>query len=142
MKSIVPVCIAAALAACTPLRHTIEPYASDAEQARALEERAIASCAPLRAGVLPTHAFTTDGCSMWPDGDWVACCIEHDFAYWCGGDASLRLAADDALRRCVRRLGHEQMAPWMYLGVRAGGAAWLPFPWRWGYGWDWPHRNE
>ncbi len=25
------------------------------------------------------------------------------------------------------------------LGVRAGGPAWLPFPWRWAYGWDYCH---
>jgi hypothetical protein len=24
-----------------------------------------------------------------------------------------------------------------YVGVRVGGPAWMPFPWRWGYGWDW-----
>jgi hypothetical protein len=29
----------------------------------------------------------------------------------------------------------------MYIGVRIGGHAWLPTPWRWGYGWYWPQSG-
>lgn len=35
--------------------------------------------------------FTSDGCSVFPDGTlkekdlWLSCCIEHDRAYWLGG---------------------------------------------------------
>jgi len=26
----------------------------------------------------PPHKFKSDGCSCWPDGNWVECCVEHD----------------------------------------------------------------
>lgn len=128
-------------AGCAPVRHTIEPYAGDAAQAQALEARAAAACAPVRPdGVLPPRRFTTDGCSLWPDGEWRQCCIEHDIAYWCGGPAAARDKADLLLRACVVAAGREDAAAWMYYAVRLGGGPLLPFPWRWGYGWDWPDR--
>jgi hypothetical protein len=130
-------------AGCTPLHHAIEPYRSDPAQAAIVETRAAAYCAALRpAGRLPPRDFTTDGCSMFPDGRWVQCCVEHDFAYWCGGSASQRLEVDRGLQDCVAALGQPETAWWMNLGVRAGGHPWWPFPWRWGYGWDWPHGYE
>ena len=81
--------------------------------------------------------FTTDVCSMWPDGTWATCCIEHDIAYWCGGPAEARERADDAFRACMRAEGGPCLSTLSYVGVRVGGPAWMPFPWRWGYGWDW-----
>lgn len=87
--------------------------------------------------VVPPKAFTTDRCSMWPDGDWWSCCVTHDAAYWCGGSYADRKRADAELARCVGgRLGSL-----MYAGVRVGGASWLPTPFRWGYGWDWPQAG-
>ena len=131
--------LATALAACTPLRHSIEPYESDAGAARALEARAQSSCAAARGdGRLPPYPFTTDGCSLWFDGEWQPCCVEHDTAYWCGGSYDQRLEADRRLRECVAELQHDGVAGWMYFGVRLGGGSLSPFPWRWGYGWDWP----
>jgi len=130
-------------AGCTPLRHTIVPYESDPLQSRIIEARAIERCAAVRAdGTLPGYSFTTDGCSVWPDGDWVDCCVEHDLAYWCGGDAEARATADEGLRSCIGGLGYPRMAQWVYMGVRIGGHPLLPFPWRWGYGWDWPYRYD
>ena len=126
---------------CTPLHHSIAPYESDPVEARAIEARANGHCGAMRAGgPLPPYAFTTDGCSAWPDGDWVRCCVEHDFAYWCGGSAEQRQAADAEFRECLIGAGHDTLATWMYYGVRFGGHPWWPFPWRWGYGWDWPYR--
>ena len=35
--------------------------------------------------------FTSDGCSLFPDGDikdralWCDCCLAHDISYWRGG---------------------------------------------------------
>ena len=128
-------------AGCAPMRHSIEPYATDPAQARTLEARASASCARARAdGVLPPRSFTTDGCSLWPDSGWRECCIEHDVAYWCGGEASARKRADRSLRECVAAGGHESAAAWMYYAVRFSGHPLWPFTWRWGYGWDWPGR--
>ena len=103
---------------------------------------------------------------------WEHCCISHDRAYhwaggnwaggnWAGGakDApesyALRLAADKALRHCVREAGRERipelaarygltveqieamykvLAETMFDAVRVGGPPCSGLPWRWGYG--------
>lgn len=128
-------------AGCTPLHHSIAPYENDPLEARQVEVRASEHCTAMRTGGgPPPHGFTTDGCSAWPDGDWVSCCVVHDFAYWCGGNAEQREAADDGMRQCLIALGYPRLAGWMYLGVRLGGHPWSPFPWRWGYGFEWPYR--
>jgi hypothetical protein len=100
---------------------------------------AIAFCKQQRLNEpLPPHPFTTDQCSAWPDGDWYACCIEHDYAYWCGGSAKQRAIADNQLKRCVKAKGHPVMGKIMHWGTRLGGLSIWPLPWRWGYGWEWP----
>ncbi|MDA8100679.1 MAG: hypothetical protein M0042_13770 [Nitrospiraceae bacterium] len=87
--------------------------------------------------------FTSDGCSLFPDGTlrdrakWCSCCLEHDIAYWRGGTGKERKQADEALRDCVReRTGDQALAETMYVGVRAGGHPAFPTWYRWGYGWD------
>ncbi len=99
----------------------------------------LAACATLSA---PPAPFTTDGCSLFPDrapagqADWCDCCLAHDLAYWRGGTAEQRLAADQALRACVaRRSGSHALAEAMFVGVRAGGGPELRTPFRWGYAW-------
>lgn len=86
--------------------------------------------------------FTTDGCSKYPDRststgqDWCSCCVAHDRAYWRGGSEADRLKADEELRRCVEdKTGDASRAALMFRGVRLGGGAHLPTPFRWGYGW-------
>jgi hypothetical protein len=86
--------------------------------------------------------FTTDGCSMFPDRslsgktDWCACCLAHDLAYWRGGTAAERLAADRELEHCVTTAsGSPALAETMLAGVRAGGGPYFITPYRWGYGW-------
>ena len=88
--------------------------------------------------------FVSDGCSLFPDGDWRDCCVEHDRAYHKGGTGQERLAADRALRRCVAARGHPVVAWIMYRGVRLGGLSVLPTPFRWGFGHKWPrsHRRK
>jgi len=128
---------------CVPMRHTIDPYDSDPVQARLLEARASARCASGRTdGSLPSYGFTTDGCTLWSDGVWRECCIEHDIAYWCGGSEMARAQADGRLRECVASAGHPTAAAWMYYGTRLGGSPMSPFSWRWGYGWNWPYRYD
>lgn len=88
--------------------------------------------------------FTTDGCSVFPDGTleqqslWVNCCIRHDLAYWKGGTYAQRLAADRALEACVAQVGQPDIATVMLAGVRVGGSPFYPTSYRWGYGWPWP----
>lgn len=86
--------------------------------------------------------FTTDGCSRFPDHslisnhDWCHCCVAHDLAYWRGGTAEERLAADEALRDCVEATTHNRaLADVMFAGVRAGGGPYFYTSYRWGYGW-------
>jgi len=87
--------------------------------------------------------FQSDGCSLFPDGTWAdrnkwcGCCQQHDIAYWQGGTAAQRQAADEALRGCVlEKTGDARLAETMYLGVRAGGHPVFPTWYRWGYGWS------
>ena len=85
--------------------------------------------------------FTTDGCSSFPDGTkehselWLSCCSRHDLAYWQGGIAQQRVAADQQLKQCVEQVGEPSIAAIMLAGVRVGGTPYLPTKFRWGYGW-------
>ncbi len=88
------------------------------------------------------RAFTSDGCSLFPDGElkdraqWCDCCLIHDIAYWQGGTSEDRQRADEALRKCViDRTKSEALADLMYDGVRAGGHPAFPTWYRWAYGW-------
>lgn len=87
--------------------------------------------------------FSSDGCSLFPDGSsgdragWCDCCLSHDISYWQGGTAEERTKADEALRDCVLlRTKDKALAETMYLGVRAGGHPAFPTWYRWGYGWS------
>jgi hypothetical protein len=88
--------------------------------------------------------FTTDGCSLFPNGTaeqkdlWLACCIDHDLAYWMGGTSVERERADRQLKECVVHAGEPDIARLMLAGVRVGGTPYLPTSFRWGYGWPWP----
>ena len=93
-----------------------------------------------------THAgdlkpFTTDGCSIFPDGKlqqqslWANCCIRHDLAYWKGGTDKERLKADIELEACVAKVGEKEIAGIMLAGVRVGGSPYSIMSYRWGYGW-------
>jgi hypothetical protein len=86
--------------------------------------------------------FTSDGCSLFPDGTlkdrnlWCDCCQQHDLAYWQGGSIDERQQADTSLHDCVSaRTGDQQLAEIIYLGARTGGHPAFPTWFRWGYGW-------
>ncbi len=88
------------------------------------------------------HDFTSDGCSLFPDGNvkdralWCDCCLAHDIAYWQGGTKEDRKHADEVLRECVlESTGSKALADMMYDGVRAGGHPAFLTWYRWGYGW-------
>ena len=93
--------------------------------------------------------FTTDGCSMFPDrsalsaADWCSCCVAHDLAYWRGGTAEERLAADQALQACVLRASNNAaLADLMFAGVRSGGGPYFHTSYRWAYGWPYGRGYE
>lgn len=80
---------------------------------------------------------------------WEACCTRHDRAYHRAGGANdpdesitARLAADNALKACVRTAGdgdedptpYNVIAQTMFLAVRIGGGPCSGLSWRWGYG--------
>jgi len=86
---------------------------------------------------------------MFPDrapvgkADWCRCCLLHDLAYWRGGTADERLAADQEFRRCVAAASDSApLAEVMFAGVRAGGAPYFFTPYRWGYGWPYGRMYE
>ena len=86
--------------------------------------------------------FTSDGCSLSPDGTfeqkelWLSCCTAHGYSYWQGGTYEERLVADKELRQCVAKVGKPHVARLMLAGVRVGGSPYFPTPFRWGYGWS------
>lgn len=89
------------------------------------------------ASLLDPPGFKTDGCSLWPDGNYRDCCVEHDRAYFIGGGLKDRRKADNELFNCVRAKGrayNKVVAPFIWFGVRIGGIGWLPTPFRWGFG--------
>lgn len=85
--------------------------------------------------------FTSDGCSVFPDGTyqqnqlWLSCCEAHDYAYWKGGTYQQRNLADQELQHCVGQVGEPGIAMIMLAGVRVGGNPYVPAKFRWGYGW-------
>ncbi len=104
---------------------------------RLLAALALALLLALPAHAEPDRPFVSDGCSLWPDGDWGQCCKAHDWAYWQGGTYWDRVHADAQLGECVGG----PMGWLMSVGVRLGGAAILPTRFRWGFGYDWPRAG-
>lgn len=86
--------------------------------------------------------FTSDGCSLFPDGSfnntkrWAHCCHAHDIDYWQGGTKAQRLTSDKRLEQCVSDAGLPGLGQLMFLGVRLGGIPMAPTSFRWGYGWS------
>lgn len=81
--------------------------------------------------------FKSDGCSLFPDGKYLDCCVEHDRAYFAGGSWTMRWRADKKLFKCVaakKGFEYKIIAPLMWAGVRLGGVHFLPTPFRWGFG--------
>jgi hypothetical protein len=113
-----------------PLCWCVAPYASAVQEPEQLQ------------------AFSSDGCSMFPNGTlqeqalWLDCCTAHDRAYWLGGTYQERLKADEDLRLCVADLGQRAVATVMLLGVRVGGSPYWPTSYRWGYGWLYPRGYQ
>ncbi len=132
---IVPLLLPVLMSACA---HEIQPEVL-AQYDAPLKSVAAERCLQRRGDpvLVPTKEFRTDGCSLWSDGDWQSCCVDHDMEYWCGGTASERKDFDRMLGTCVADKEHPVLGPTMGVFVRVGGLWVLPTPWRWGYGWPW-----
>ncbi len=81
--------------------------------------------------------FKSDGCTLFPDGNYCDCCVEHDKDYYFGGTSRERWRSDKRLYNCVRKKKGWQnklIAPMMWVGVRVGGSSILRTPFRWGFG--------
>ena len=101
----------------------------------------LGACRPASAADLAD--FKSDGCSMFPDGNYYGCCYLHDVAYWPGGTAEARELADKSLRACVLEITRNRvLAETMYRGVRVGGGPGRRTQYRWCYGWPFPYRKE
>lgn len=74
----------------------------------------------------------SDGCTLWFEGGWHHCCVEHDAHYYEGGSEAARKAVDVKLLQCVIAAGHPYMAIIMFLGVRIFGNSFWPTRMRWG----------
>jgi len=86
--------------------------------------------------------FKSDGCSLFPDGNYRECCVVHDKAYFVGGSLKERREADKDLYKCVRgKGGGKMLASVIYLGVRFGGVSFLRTPFRWGFGHKYPRKE-
>jgi hypothetical protein len=84
-----------------------------------------------------------DGCTLFPDGEYFGCCLVHDFAYWAGGTAGERSAADREMRACIRDIARGRTrAVVMWTGVRIFGLAEFPTGFRWGHGWPYFYRTN
>lgn len=135
------------VAGCTPMQSRIDPpypFKGDVFNEEEIQKIAAQTCGFEDTAELPPdiNPFTTDGCTLWPDGNWRECCIAHDILYWCSeGDLS-RKETDQALRDCVRERDSPANAFFMYWGTRLTALPWLPFPWRWGYGYRWLEKQS
>lgn len=82
-------------------------------------------------------SFLSDGCTLFPEGNWSACCVQHDVYYWQGGSAQKRREADRELQECFyNQTDNQILALFVYSGVRVGGVPYIKTPWRWGFGWE------
>ena len=84
--------------------------------------------------------FKTDGCTMFIDQlkfidkNWRACCVEHDFRYWIGGEKSKQDHADLKLKECLSVRASKAIATLMYKSVRLGHLSPVKHPTKWGWG--------
>lgn len=81
--------------------------------------------------------FVSDGCTWFPDGNYVDCCVQHDREYYAGGSWRERWRSDKKLFQCIAakpKFYNKLVAPIAWLGVRVGGVSWLNARFSWGFG--------
>ena len=60
-------------------------------------------------------------CTMFPNGNWLRCCVAHDYEYADGGTLADKIRADIKLGRCVAKKGHPAIGAVMFAGVSIAG---------------------
>lgn len=109
------------------------------------EVRALAVRSTLEARkTIPPRDFKFDGCTLFPEHilglNLTRACLDHDIAYWAGGTAEERAAADQAFKTAVAAAGKAGtiVAPLVYFGTYLFGDTWLTklFDANWGFGWN------
>lgn len=88
--------------------------------------------------------FTTDGCSLSPDGapsleqftSWQDCCVAHDTAYWLGGAKTEKNIADSIFKKCIADKKFNKIANIYKFFVQIFGGPETGTTFRWGYGWN------
>lgn len=93
----------------------------------------------------PPRAFRYDGCTMFPDRipyhDLREVCLQHDIAYWAGGERSLQREINLEFRDAVIHTGPlgPYLAPVMYIAVEKLGdglfSRYVSHS-NWGFGWN------
>lgn len=79
--------------------------------------------------------FATDYCTMFIEGNWAHCCLDHDLRYWIGGERQDQDQSDLELRACVRDAAGPVMAGLIYYSVRSGHYSPIKHKYRWSWGW-------
>lgn len=97
-----------------------------------------------RESIALLRPFTSDGCSVSPDGIpmtknseiWVDCCVQHDTAYWIGGRRQQKEIADNTLEKCISQKGYREIGKVYKAFVKHFGGPQSTQTFRWGYGWN------
>lgn len=81
------------------------------------------------------RSFETDYCTLFMEGNWGHCCLDHDLSYWVGGSKQEQLQSDLKLKSCVAEAGGEFMGNAIYYAVRAGHYSPVKHKYKWSWGW-------
>ncbi|MGM0629311.1 MAG: hypothetical protein ACQESA_02705 [Patescibacteria group bacterium] len=93
---------------------------------------------------VPPRPFYFDGCTLFPDSvfgsSFKKACLDHDIAYYYGGEKSDRLKADIIFKKEISGTGlaGRLLSYPMYLGVRLFGDSFIAryFDSNWGFGYN------
>lgn len=86
--------------------------------------------APLK----PWSAKMSNGCTLFPQGNWRSCCVKHDRKYYYGGTRMMKLRADLDLMKCIAHKGHPIMGLIAFIGITLFGGPYWTHKARWNRG--------
>ena len=90
---------------------------------------------PIMAFAQEIRPFESDGCTLFLDGNWGHCCLEHDLRYWLGGDITEQKASDVKLKNCVEKAAGPVAGNLIYGAVRVGHYSPVKHRYKWSWGW-------